>query len=133
MSGARDNALSMRAVDKSFGRKQTLRQYSFDIERGTYVLGRSQFVSRARWYWNRVLVVFVTVTAAATLLGYVLHWARSPIVEPIPPAGGDSPLIFPVFLSTGIVACSFTLLALILGSSAAGCCATRSARWWWCW
>lgn len=35
MSEAADSALSMRAVDKSFGSKQALRQCSFDIERGS--------------------------------------------------------------------------------------------------
>lgn len=98
--------------------------FSRDIERGTHVLGLSQSVSRARWYWTRVLVVFVPVTAAVTVLGSVLEWTRSAGISPNLAGGGYgyggySPLTFPVFQSTGLVAGAYTFLALILGSAAA--------------
>ncbi|SDD21268.1 ABC transporter permease [Rhodococcus tukisamuensis] len=96
--------------------------FSRDIERGTHVLGLSQSVSRARWYWTRVLVVFVPVTAAVTVLGSVLEWTRSAGIAPNLAGGGYggySPLTFPVFQSTGLVAGAYTFLALILGSCAA--------------
>ncbi|CRK51952.1 ABC transporter transmembrane protein [Rhodococcus sp. RD6.2] len=99
--------------------------FSRDIERGTHVLGLSQSVSRARWYWTRVLVVFVPVTVAMTVLGAVLDWTRSPGGGTQHPylSGGSysfySPLSFPLFQSTGLVAGAYTFLALILGSGVA--------------
>ncbi|WP_137873365.1 ABC transporter permease [Rhodococcus sp. Q] len=99
--------------------------FSRDIERGTHVLGLSQSVSRARWYWTRVLVVFVPVTVAVVLFGCVLDWTRSTVAGPRHAyiAGGSysfySPLSFPLFQSTGMVAGAYTLLALILGSGVA--------------
>lgn len=96
--------------------------FSRDIERGTHVLGLSQSVSRARWYWTRVLVVFLPITAAVTVLGTVLEWTRSAGIAPNLSGGGYggySPLTFPLFQSTGLVAGAYTFLALILGSCAA--------------
>lgn len=99
--------------------------FARDIERGTHVLGLSQSVSRTRWYWSRVLVVFVPVTIAGVVLGSVLEWTRS--VSMASPSfgyvrnsfGGHSLLMFPLFQSTGIVVGAYTLLALILGSAIA--------------
>lgn len=99
--------------------------FSRDIERGTHVLGLSQSVSRARWYWTRVLVVFVPVTVGMAVLGSVLNWTRATVEAPhqVFISGGSysfySPLSFPLFQSTGLVAGAYTFLALILGSGVA--------------
>ncbi|QBJ96436.1 ABC transporter permease [Rhodococcus sp. ABRD24] len=99
--------------------------FSRDIERGTHVVGLSQSVSRTRWYWTRLLVVFVPVTAAMALLGSVLEWTRSAGLESnyaYASTGvwyGYSRLTFPLFQSSGLVAAAYTFLALILGSLAA--------------
>lgn len=52
--------------------------FSRDIEQGTHVLGLTQSVSRARWFWTKVLVVFSPLSVAAALLGFVLEWTRRP-------------------------------------------------------
>lgn len=95
--------------------------FSRDIEHGTHVLGLSQSVSRARWYWSRVLVVFLPAILAMVVLGSVLGWIRSEAVEPNYAFVsynwvGYSRLTFPLFQSTGLIAGAYTLLALILGS-----------------
>lgn len=94
--------------------------FSRDIERGTHVLGLSQSVSRARWYWSRVLVVFVPVSVAMAILGFVLEWTRSLAVRADSAyvstrLYGYSKLTFPLFQSSGLVAAAYTFLALILG------------------
>ncbi|CAM2844888.1 ABC transporter permease [Prescottella defluvii] len=95
--------------------------FSRDIEHGTHVLGFSQSVSRARWYWTRVLVVFVPAVLAMVVLGSVLEWTRDVAVGPDYAFVsyswvGYSHLTFPLFQSTGLIAGAYTLLALILGS-----------------
>ncbi|WP_430334850.1 ABC transporter permease [Rhodococcus sp. ACT016] len=96
--------------------------FSRDIERGCHVLGLSQDVSRTRWYWMRVLVVFGPVTVAMVILGSVLEWTLIRLESTNLAygysrfAGGHSRLTFPLFQSSGIVAGAYTLLALILGS-----------------
>ncbi|RVW07665.1 ABC transporter permease [Prescottella agglutinans] len=96
--------------------------FSPDIERGTHVLGLSQSVSRSRWYWTRILVVFVPITIAMTILGAVLEWTRSVGIESNFAYvrqgvwGGYSRLTFPLFQSTSVVAGAYTFLALVVGS-----------------
>ncbi|MFC4604555.1 ABC transporter permease [Rhodococcus kronopolitis] len=96
--------------------------FSRDLERGTHVVGLSQSVSRARWYWSRLLVVFVPVTAAMVVLGSVLEWTRSAGIQSNYAYAsngvwyGYSRLTFPLFQSSGLVAGAYTFLALILGS-----------------
>ncbi|MDH6283734.1 ABC transporter permease [Prescottella agglutinans] len=99
--------------------------FSRDIERGSHVLGLTQDVSRTRWYWMRVLVVFGPVTVAMVILGSVLEWSRTPsessnlTYSPSRFASGHSRLTFPLFQSSGLTAGAYTLLALILGSCVA--------------
>ncbi|MFM1723165.1 ABC transporter permease [Rhodococcus sp. PAM 2766] len=95
--------------------------FSRDIERGTHVLGLSQSVSRLRWYWSRVLVVFTPITLAAVALGFTLEWARSAAAGPdyayiSTRWYGYSKLTFPQFQASGLAVGAYTLLALILGS-----------------
>ncbi len=95
--------------------------FSRDIEPGTHVLGLSQSVSRARWYWTRVLVVFVPATLAMVVLGSVLEWTRTVATGTnfgFVSSGwaGYSTLTFPQFQSTGLIAGAYTFMALILGS-----------------
>ncbi|GAB2634197.1 ABC transporter permease [Prescottella soli] len=99
--------------------------FSRDIERGSHVLGLTQDVSRTRWYWMRVLVVFGPVTGAMALLGSALEWSFTPSESSNLAfgtgrfTGGHSQLTFPLFQSSGLVAGAYTLLALILGSCVA--------------
>ncbi|MGF7122005.1 ABC transporter permease [Rhodococcus sp. BE178] len=96
--------------------------FSRDIEHGTHVLGLSQSVGRARWYWTRVLVVFVPVVLAMAVLGSALQWTRTAAVGPnfafVSSSSyfGHSSLTFPLFQSTGLIAGAYTALALVLGS-----------------
>ncbi|WFR73011.1 ABC transporter permease [Prescottella defluvii] len=99
--------------------------FSRDIERGTHVLGLTQSVSRTRWYWSRVLVVFVPVTIAGVMLGSVLEvdtfgeYRESALrIRPQQLRRLFTPDV-PLFQSTGIVVGAYTLLALILGSAIA--------------
>lgn len=96
--------------------------FSRDIERGTHVLGLSQSVGRARWYWMRVLVVFVPISVAAAALGAVLEWTRSSGINPDYAYvsriswSGYSRLAFPLFQSSTMVLGAYTLLALVVGA-----------------
>ncbi|MFD6894967.1 ABC transporter permease [Rhodococcus sp. NPDC060086] len=112
------------ALPVLFGLLVGVTVFSRDIERGTHVLGLSQSVSRARWFWMRILVVFVPISAAMTVLGFVLEWTRSSGDGQngafISGAGFDpSRLTFPLFQSSGIVLGAFTFAALIVGTTAA--------------
>lgn len=96
--------------------------FSRDIERGTHVLGLTQSVSRVQWYWSRVLVVFVPVSLAMTLLGAALEWTRAgriasnyAYVSQVT-WSGHSRLTYPLFQSSGLVAGAYTFLALVMGS-----------------
>ncbi|MCQ4122728.1 ABC transporter permease [Rhodococcus tibetensis] len=98
--------------------------FSRDIEQGTHVLGLSQSVSRARWFWMRILVVFVPISVAMAVLGFILEWSRSygggKSVAFISGFGiGVARLTFPLFQSSGLVLGTYTFLALIIGSAAA--------------
>lgn len=98
--------------------------FSRDIEQGTHVLGLTQSVSRARWFWTRVLVVFVPLTVASALLGFVLEWTRSlPDNSSFAFVAGrssffDPPnLSYPFFQSSGLVLGAYTFMALMLGTA----------------
>ncbi|KJF24332.1 ABC transporter permease [Rhodococcus sp. ACPA4] len=100
--------------------------FSRDIEQGTHVLGLTQSVSRARWFWTRVLVVFVPLTVAAALLGFVLEWTRRlPANSNFAFVAGratfvDQPnLSYPFFQSSGLALGAYTFMALILGAALA--------------
>ena len=100
--------------------------FSRDIEQRTHVLGMTQSVSRLRWYFARVVVVFVPTTAAMVCLGLSLRWAAT--------AGGNARAFaedgamtgiafslydFPYFETTGIAIGGYTLLAMLVGGTAA--------------
>ncbi|WP_176444298.1 ABC transporter permease [Rhodococcoides kyotonense] len=95
--------------------------FSRDIERGTHVLGLTQSVSRRRWYWTRVLVVFVPVVLAMAVLGVVFFWARYQSFSGAFTFAGviDSRLQFPVFGSVGLAPAGYTALGLTIGSTTA--------------
>lgn len=94
--------------------------FSRDLERRTHVLGLTQGVSRRRWYWMRVLVVFGPVVAAMILLGLVSHWARYQQSGIFSFAGYIEPrLSFPAFGMSGFVPAAYTVVGLIIGSTCA--------------
>ncbi|MCA1005703.1 ABC transporter permease [Rhodococcus hoagii] len=99
--------------------------FSRDIERGTHVLGLSQSVSRARWYWTRVLVVFVPITMATAMLGAVLEWTRASGITANYAYisrvtwSGYSRLTFPLFQSSTLTLGAYAFLALVVGALAA--------------
>ncbi|MDJ0396371.1 ABC transporter permease [Rhodococcus sp. G-MC3] len=95
--------------------------FSRDIERRTHVLGLTQSVSRQRWYWTRILVVFSPVVLAMLILGLVAYWSQFHSFS-----GGftfagytDSRLEFPSLSMSGLVPAGYTALGLTIGSTAA--------------
>ena len=95
--------------------------FSRDLERRTHVLGRTQSVSRRRWYGVRVLVVFVPTVLAMALLGCALYWAKyrtSPGSFAFM-STSESRLDFPTFGATGFVAGGYTAVGLMLGAACA--------------
>ncbi|NMD63529.1 MULTISPECIES: hypothetical protein [Rhodococcus] len=100
--------------------------FSRDIEQGTHVLGLTQSVSRARWFWTRVLVVFVPIAMAAAVLGFVLEWTRAvggrdsyAFVSGGGQPFGVSSLTYPLFQSSGLALGAYTFMALVLGAALA--------------
>ncbi|MCJ0906400.1 ABC transporter permease [Rhodococcus sp. ARC_M6] len=100
--------------------------FSRDIEQGTHVLGLTQSVSRARWFWMRVLVVFVPLSVAAALLGFVLEWTRAAdgggsyvFVSGSGQLPDISNLTYPFFQSSGLALGAYTFMALVLGAALA--------------
>lgn len=98
--------------------------FSRDIDQQTHVLGLTQSVSRARWFWMRVVVVFLPLTAAAAILGFILEAARvgfeswSYVVNVGPVQSyGMSSMLFPLFNSSGIVLGAYTFMALVAGAA----------------
>lgn len=93
--------------------------FSRDLERRTHVLGLTQAVSRRRWYWTRILVVFGPVIVATAILGCVAYWAR------FRPWSGsfvftgyiESRLAFPVFGATALMPAAYTALGLLIGTT----------------
>ncbi|WP_328812447.1 ABC transporter permease [Rhodococcus sp. NBC_00297] len=95
--------------------------FSRDIESRTHVLGLTQSVSRRRWYWTRVLVVFVPITAAMVVLGMTMFWARFWTLSGVYafPGTFDSRLAFPQFGSVAMVPAGYTAMGLVIGSTCA--------------
>lgn len=92
--------------------------FASEITRGTHVLGLSQSVSRARWFWSKLLVVFVPIIVAATLLGAALQWSRrGPIRFGVYYYGTS--LESPIFQASALVMGTATAFALILGATIA--------------
>ncbi len=95
--------------------------FSRDIERRTHVLGLTQSVSRERWYWTRMLVVFVPIVLAMLVLGFAMYWLQyQSFTGPTELAGiYDSRLAFPAFGASGVVPAGYTALGLGVGSTVA--------------
>lgn len=90
--------------------------FARDIQRGTHVLGLSQSVSRARWFWSKLLVLFAPIIVAATLLGATLQWAG---LHSFSLAILGTRLEFPHFQSSALVLGATTSFALVLGAAIA--------------
>ncbi|SNT50141.1 hypothetical protein [Rhodococcoides kyotonense] len=92
--------------------------FARDIERGTHVLSLSQSVGRLRWYFSRVLVVFVPVILAMLVLGIVFTASRSLSNAwwQTLSGYGDSRFAFPIFETSALMPATYTVLALIIGS-----------------
>ncbi len=100
--------------------------FARDIEQQTHVLGLTQSVSRVRWYLARVAFIFLPITLAMTCLGAALRLAAT--------AGGNARDVrvndpfhqisfslydFPYFETAGIAVGGYTLLSLLIASTAA--------------
>lgn len=92
--------------------------FARDIQRGTHVLGLSQSVSRARWFWSKLLVVFAPIIAAATLLGAALQLSRRYSPSSYFGIGGTT-LEAPLFQASALALGATTAFALILGAAIA--------------
>lgn len=100
--------------------------FSRDVEQETHVLGLTQSVSRTRWFWTRVLIVFLPISVASSLLGFALQWARSlPDNSRYAFVAGRSTFVeisnlsYPLFQSSGLVLGAYTFMALMLGAALA--------------
>ena len=95
--------------------------FSRDIERRSHVLGLTQAVSRRRWYWTRILVVFAPIVLAMGVLGLVSYWVRFRSFSGAYAFVGyfDSRLSFPLFGAAGIAPAAYTALSLAVGSALA--------------
>lgn len=92
--------------------------FARDISRGTHVLGLSQSVSRARWFWSKLLVVFLPIIVATTMLGAALQWSRRGAFG-FGTRFYNSALEFPTFQSSALVIGATTAFALVLGATIA--------------
>ncbi|WP_283511799.1 hypothetical protein [Rhodococcus sp. G-MC3] len=97
-----------------------------DIEQRTHVVGLTQSTSRARWYLTRVTVVFVPISLAMVGLGMALRLA-STVGPNSRDYRADDPMHsiqfslfdFPHFETTGFALGGYTLLTLLVASTAA--------------
>lgn len=95
--------------------------FSRDFEQGPENLDLRESTSLVRWYFLRILVVFVPVTLAMTLLGLVLGWTHSlgRGATATDEMTSFSLMEFPNFHTTGIVVGAYTFVAMVTGSAAA--------------
>lgn len=96
--------------------------FSRDIERGTHVLSLSQSVGRVRWYFSRVLVVFVPIILAMLVHGLVFSWTRLPDSAgfwTISGGTGRSRFDYPIFETEALMPSAYTAVALMIGSTRA--------------
>jgi len=95
--------------------------FSRDFEQGPENLDLRESTTRVRWYFLRILVVFVPVTLAMTLLGLVLGWTHSlgRGATATDEMTSFSLMEFPNFHTTGIVLGAYTFVAMVTGSAAA--------------
>ncbi|MDI9902514.1 hypothetical protein QM716_21895 [Rhodococcus sp. IEGM 1409] len=95
--------------------------FSRDFEQGPENLDLRESTNLVRWYFSRILVVFVPVTLAMTLLGLVLGWTHSlgRGATTTDEMSSFSLMEFPNFHTTGIVVGAYTFVAMVTGSAAA--------------
>nr|WP_179278559.1 ABC transporter permease [Rhodococcus sp. 06-418-1B] len=92
--------------------------FSRDIERGTHVLSLSQSVGRLRWYFCRVLIVFVPVVLAMLALGILFLRVRATNNVWSSFSGFEhSRFVFPIFETSALAPAAYTLAALLIGSA----------------
>ncbi|MFC8933271.1 hypothetical protein ACFT1A_14455 [Rhodococcus sp. NPDC057135] len=94
---------------------------NLDLRESTSVVLCADGRGLARWYFLRILVVFVPVTLAMTLLGLVLGWTHSlgRGATATDEMTSFSLMEFPNFHTTGIVLGAYTFVAMVTGSAAA--------------
>lgn len=93
--------------------------FSRDIERGTHVLSLSQSVGRLRWYFSRILVIFLPIAAAMTVLGFVFSWTRglnTTGVWQVASGTSNSRFDYPIFETSALTPGGYTAAALMVGS-----------------
>ena len=91
------------------------------LRAGSRNLDFLESTSLVRWYFLRVLVVFVPITLAMAVLGLVLGWTQTlgRGQAATNEATSFSLMEFPNFQTTGIVVGAYTFLAMTTGSAAA--------------
>ncbi|MFD9679158.1 hypothetical protein ACFWAD_04750 [Rhodococcus sp. NPDC059969] len=95
--------------------------FARDFEQGPENLDFLESTSLVRWYFLRVLVVFVPITLGLAVLGLVLGWTHSlgRGQAATNEATSFSLMEFPNFQTTGIVVGAYTFVAMVTGSAAA--------------
>lgn len=100
--------------------------FSRELEQRTHVLGLTQSISRVKWYFTKVTVVFLPIATAMVGLGLCLRLAstaggnaREPAMDNVFGSIEFSLFDFPHFETTGIALGGYTLVSLLLGSTAA--------------
>lgn len=94
--------------------------FSRDFEQGPENLDLRESTGLVRWYFLRVLVAFVPITLAMTVLGLVLGWTHTlGRGQATDEATSFSLMEFPNFQTTGIAVGAYAFLAMSTGSAAA--------------
>ena len=94
--------------------------FSRDFEQGSENLDLRESTGLVRWYFLRVLVAFVPITLAMTVLGLVLGWTHTlGRGQATHEATSFSLMEFPNFQTTGIAVGAYAFLAMSTGSAAA--------------
>ncbi|MFE5641711.1 hypothetical protein [Rhodococcus sp. NPDC056516] len=95
--------------------------FARDFEQGPENLDFLESTSLVRWYFLRVLVVFVPITLGLAVLGLVLGWTHSlgRGATATDEMTSFSLMEFPNFHTTGIVLGAYTFVAMVTGSAAA--------------
>lgn len=97
--------------------------FAREVDSRTHVLALTQSTSRVQWYLARIVVVFLPISGAMTLLGIALHWASGPSRDSTSMSDTSSVSFswfdFPHFETAGVVLGAYTLLVLLIGSTLA--------------
>jgi hypothetical protein len=85
-----------------------------ELETGTFRYAWTQALERWRWTVAKLVLLAVTVAAAAGALGFLFSWYFSPIVD----SGDETRFLSTVFDLSGVALAAWTLAAFAIGTLA---------------